>query len=174
MSFLLCFFFDRITPVWDLSFPRTCVGLTRIAWMTRDHGFLITQLDRLLVVVGRAYPPDSNFFLENELSFHDQNLFHDRDDRGVPFLTRLRHRVDPRPYRNCFDLDALTCEILIDQRLALTGSRCDAHAPGFDRFLGDGKILGQQWQCPAVRGSHDGLTFVAFLKWVSVAVDQDD
>src|SRR5262249_31724084 len=102
MSFLLCFFFDRISSRSGFVCPkgrhRPWVGFACIAWLARDDGFLITQLDRLLVVLGRAHPPDSNFLLENEPSFHEQNLFHNRNDRGVPFLTYLRHRVDPRPY----------------------------------------------------------------------------
>jgi hypothetical protein len=76
--------------------------------------------------------------------------------------------------RNCFDFDALMREIFIDQRLALTGLRCDAHTPGFDCLFRDGKFFGQHLQCGAARSSLDGLILVAFVKRGTVAVNRHD
>ncbi len=84
------------------------------------------------------------FLFQHKPSFDDQDLPHNRNDRGVAFLPHFRYRIDPPTYRNRLDLDPLTRQVFINQRLALMRGCRDAHASSFERFLCDRKLLGQK------------------------------
>ena len=76
--------------------------------LPRDERLLMAKCDFLLVAFGCAHPSDTNLFFQHDLSFDDQALLHNRNDRGISFLAHLWNSIDPPTNRNRFDLDPLT------------------------------------------------------------------
>ncbi len=93
--------------------------------MAGDLGRLLAELHRLAVHCGGADAPDPDLLLQDEAPFHDEHLLHHRNDRYVALLADVGRSVDNATNGNALDLNGLTIERLLDQRLAQSGGRRD-------------------------------------------------
>ena len=90
------------------------MGLT-VSLLPRDHSFLFSEHHGLLMLLRCAHASNANLFLENQPPLDNDDFLHDRNDRGVPFLTDGRHDFYGPADRYPFDLDPNPGQLLVDQ-----------------------------------------------------------
>lgn len=77
-------------------------------WHALNGRLLMAELDQCLAVVRRTHPANPDFFLQDQLAFEYQHLFHHRDDDRVTVLSGRWHGLDLEPDRHALDHDIVT------------------------------------------------------------------
>ncbi len=85
--------------------------------------------------------PESNFVFEHQPAFHNDDLFHDRDDRRISLLPHCGRCLHKAKDRDTFNLDPFSGQLLIAQNVArLGGAQLSDHSL-LDFAPRDGDIL---------------------------------
>lgn len=85
---------------------------------------------------------DAHFLSQHETPFHDDDLFHDRDDDGVAFFTNCRNFVDRPIDHDMLDFDAFFGQKLVNEVIVRVGDRRHGDVTGFTDPPADLKLLG--------------------------------